>query len=611
MKDKLKILIGENETDEALDLLLDVTKNEELNKFYNEILLIKANFEELKKQSRLFLANSKELSPEYNRINFSILQIIDEVEKKTNTVKTNNYQNSILRRNAKKNILSTNYIGIALILIVFLVFSFLGKFNPFKDTLELAKHILSNVYGIIGLVICLGAWILYFFRSNRTKTFISILEKANPSEVESLTRSIGYTYDDFSALSQEDKYKFLIRRYLLIAYSFTIIALIVSLFIFTKSKETKIDINGILGMAQDLTTKNMFIEARDQYVKVLNYESTNIEAWCGKINTEIKMRDYENASKSIENAIEKYHKTNQKPIFLAKILKYKGLVNKYSLNIESAIDEFKKGIKIIKDCNEYECIKTLAALNANIAGIYAIEKFDESVKFYLEAIKFDELINDSKGEMIDLTNLSAVYISQKKSLDAKKCLDQAFVIADQTNDIEYKIYLNWRYAALYEPENYKKTQYHYERALELINNDNFDDDRLEGRILGDYGFFLLDKLKNYSLAEKKIMAALIINVKIKDRSGIGYQASSLCDVYVKTKNFDCASIFGLIAVSILRDYDKDEYNNTLLLIDKIPKEFQANDTEIKNIYAKLSDCSGLGKAEWENSLPINELNIGK
>ncbi len=77
MKVKLQQLIGQNQTDSVFTQLSALVEGQSLN----DLLILQARYEKLKRENRLYLASRGELSIAYNQLNDSLLQIVDELYK--------------------------------------------------------------------------------------------------------------------------------------------------------------------------------------------------------------------------------------------------------------------------------------------------------------------------------------------------------------------------------------------------------------------------------------------------------------------------------------------------------------------------------------------------
>ena len=75
LKKKIKHLIADNKTEEAIIQLLKLSEGQS----YNDLHILKAKYQKLKREKRLYLASRNQLSVDYARLNDSLLQMVDEI----------------------------------------------------------------------------------------------------------------------------------------------------------------------------------------------------------------------------------------------------------------------------------------------------------------------------------------------------------------------------------------------------------------------------------------------------------------------------------------------------------------------------------------------------
>ena len=79
-KYEIKRLLSNNKSKEALNFIIDLYENSN-DVLFNEAILIQSRFEHLQKSIRLNLISSDEFSRELSKINYSIIQILDDSNK--------------------------------------------------------------------------------------------------------------------------------------------------------------------------------------------------------------------------------------------------------------------------------------------------------------------------------------------------------------------------------------------------------------------------------------------------------------------------------------------------------------------------------------------------
>ncbi len=75
MKEQICQWISQNDTEKAFNALLEHATGQDRN----DLLLLNATYEKLKRENRLFLASRGELSLDYNRLNDSLLEMVDRL----------------------------------------------------------------------------------------------------------------------------------------------------------------------------------------------------------------------------------------------------------------------------------------------------------------------------------------------------------------------------------------------------------------------------------------------------------------------------------------------------------------------------------------------------
>ena len=92
--------------------------------------------------------------------------------------------------------------------------------------LQVLPKIASHPLAILAYLCVLGAWIVIYFRRQRSKDFLKVLQALPADEQPAFARRSGYRYDELAALSQKQRLNLLTRRYVLVAYVITIIAIV-------------------------------------------------------------------------------------------------------------------------------------------------------------------------------------------------------------------------------------------------------------------------------------------------------------------------------------------------------------------------------------------------
>lgn len=94
MKERIYQLLAEDQTEEALGILANHAKGQN----YQEVVLLKAWYERLKRSNRLYLAANGELSVAHNQLNDAILQLTEKVFREASASTDTDYQGAPTRR---------------------------------------------------------------------------------------------------------------------------------------------------------------------------------------------------------------------------------------------------------------------------------------------------------------------------------------------------------------------------------------------------------------------------------------------------------------------------------------------------------------------------------
>lgn len=100
MKNEIKQLIAQNNTEKAISKLLFLAKGQNSN----DLLLLQSKYNKLKRENRLYLVSRNELSIEYNQLNQSLLEITDEVFKETSLGTIESQDSKMKEKNKPENL---------------------------------------------------------------------------------------------------------------------------------------------------------------------------------------------------------------------------------------------------------------------------------------------------------------------------------------------------------------------------------------------------------------------------------------------------------------------------------------------------------------------------
>jgi tetratricopeptide (TPR) repeat protein len=105
--------------------------------------------------------------------------------------------------------------------------------------LEVLPKIGTQPLAILAYICLVGGWLLWFFRKRQSADFLKALEAIPRNERTRFAQQAGYRYNDLAQLSHSDRLSLLTRRYRLLAYIATLVALVlIVLSIIITAKET-------------------------------------------------------------------------------------------------------------------------------------------------------------------------------------------------------------------------------------------------------------------------------------------------------------------------------------------------------------------------------------
>ena len=103
------------------------------------------------------------------------------------------------------------------------------KINSFLENLpKIAEHPLA----ILAYICVIGVWLLAYYRTRKSKDFLAALEMLPEVERADFARRSGFRYDELSALPQKHRLNLLTKRYRLIGYVVTVLAIVLICFIY-------------------------------------------------------------------------------------------------------------------------------------------------------------------------------------------------------------------------------------------------------------------------------------------------------------------------------------------------------------------------------------------
>jgi tetratricopeptide (TPR) repeat protein len=423
---------------------------------------------------------------------------------------------------------------------------------------------------------------LFLFRRNRTKSFLKLIEVTPKNQVVKLISRVGYSYDQFSTLTKQQRLKLLTKKYILLAYLSTVVSITLIIIVTLLPQDSRSSAN-LLVEAKELLKTEKINKAYEKFIETLAITPHNLEALSGKAEDKI---------------------------FLANFYRHRGRIKSHSNDWEGALKDYRLGLDTIKGHGTSKSKEILSALYRSMSAIFfRKERYNEAIQALEKAIKLSDEIDDERSKLTGLTNIAIVYREQKDYKRAIEMLKEGENIARRLNAKKDIVFIYWRYARLYENIDFEKAVNYYQKALSDMEDKDINDLRLESRILGDYGKLLCEQLKRYDEGEKKLIAALGINIQVEDFSSIGAQTATLFDLYSNLGEFKKSYTMGIVCLVFIKDVSYDlfsKYQGKLKAVKKKldPKEI-INFIQRDFIIGELSRITGIPQAKWNKILPIN------
>jgi hypothetical protein len=91
---------------------------------------------------------------------------------------------------------------------------------------KLLPQIASHPLAIVAYICLLGGWVLWYYRRSKSSDFLSALSKIPAGQRDAFCRRSGYKYDELAQMPENHRLKLLTRRYLLIAFVATVVAIL-------------------------------------------------------------------------------------------------------------------------------------------------------------------------------------------------------------------------------------------------------------------------------------------------------------------------------------------------------------------------------------------------
>lgn len=188
----------------------------------------------------------------------------------------------------------------------------------------------------------------------------------------------------------------------------------------------------------------------------------------------------------------------------------------YSEKFEDALELSVNALKYTEGSN----IRKAYCYNDLGRCYWKMEKYEDSVEFYMRAIKLFESEHDNNGLAMIYNNLSMLYHTKKDSQKAAEYINKCFELFDKTNPQKCIIYFDTYIRVALKKQDFGEAVDSLLDFIELAHNYSFD----KRYILAPIGL-IVDKLSKYRNEEygiklRRIIIDLINDIEdAKDKKG--------------------------------------------------------------------------------------------
>lgn len=256
-----------------------------------------------------------------------------------------------------------------------------------------------------------------------------------------------------------------------------------------------------------------------------------------------------------------------------------------------------------KSDNQIERIEAIRTIGV---AFFIQDKYDEALKYYLQALEISKQINDKSQIAVNLMNIGSLYSSWKKYSVALKYYEEALEILKKNNENKglTKVYNNIGMINLI-CGNYNDALKYFDNSIKISTmlKDSFG----IAHTLDNIGI-VYSKKEDYTLALLSMEKSLSISERVSDDHGAALTMTDIGEVYMKRKMYEKALVYFEKSLFILKKInDKSAqkicYENILQLYflnngnDKFLEYFK--------FYTAISDSL----TQEENSKQLAELQV--
>ena len=95
-----------------------------------------------------------------------------------------------------------------------------------KLLLDALPAIATQPLAVLAYIVLVVGWVVLQIRRQRSNVFLETLESVNKKDRPEFCLKAGYSYDELARLTRKDQMKVITRRYLLLAYLATLVAIV-------------------------------------------------------------------------------------------------------------------------------------------------------------------------------------------------------------------------------------------------------------------------------------------------------------------------------------------------------------------------------------------------
>lgn len=328
------------------------------------------------------------------------------------------------------------------------------------------------------------------------------------------------------------------------------VALVVSLMPSREERAMKLVASG-----DELEESGEYQAALADYEKALRFAPDLLPAHAGKAKVVYRLGRTDEAARLVEKGLGSPWDANSEAdaSSRARMRLIRATLKKREGQFDEAEADLLQALETLAPFATPSSLGLQASMEGTLGGLYQRSGRGEEAKHaYVRAIDLGRRAGDDRGVIQDQYNYSTLLRREKDYDGAKRVLGSALKTAVRLEFLESQVHVWWGFARTYEDSgDMSKARHAYMKALELLRNPEAripNKVRTRGKVLGDFGAFLVDRViagtpgesgANWQLeAETNLKEALALSFGddsgAPDLDGVGAQSANLGRLWLHT-----------------------------------------------------------------------------